>query len=192
MAGRKASQDHDGTSSKGSLGSQLGRLAGLAIVLCLVLVYQRYCTVKPPPFGPGAHIVTMDGDTLRAGNGVAYRLFAIDAPELKQTCKEANGKSWLCGRAAKARLTMLIKGGNVNCEAREKDRLGRIVAVCHAEGVPDLSEAMVRQGYAAALPGPEGNPYADAQAEAKAKKRGIWRGTFEQPSDWRQAHPRDQ
>jgi endonuclease YncB( thermonuclease family) len=190
MANRKASQNQERTSFTGSLGSQLGKLAGLVIVLGLVLLFQRYCTVKEPPFGPGAHIVTIDGDTLRAGDGAAYRLFAIDAPELKQTCKEVNGKSWLCGRAAKARLTTLIKGGNVTCEAKEKDRFGRIVAVCHAEAVIDLGEAMVRQGYAIALPGPSGNPYADAEAEAKADKRGIWRGTFERPSDWRQAHPR--
>ena len=48
----------------------------------------------------------------------------------------------------KARLTTLIKGGNVACEARDKDRFGRIVAVCSAQDVPDLGEAMVRQGYA--------------------------------------------
>ena len=29
------------------------------------------------------------------------------------------------------------------------------------------------------------------EAEAEAAKRGIWRGTFERPSDWRQANPRE-
>src|SRR5262249_21038520 len=48
------------------------------------------------------------------------------------------GVKIVCGRAAKARLTTLVKGGKVNCTAREKDRFGRIVAVCSAEGVPDL------------------------------------------------------
>jgi endonuclease YncB( thermonuclease family) len=83
-----------------------------------------------------------------------------------------------------------MKGGNVNCEARATDRFGRIVAVCSAEGVPDLGEAMVRDGYAINLGGPAGNPYRDAEDEARSAKRGIWRGTFERPSDWRQANPR--
>jgi len=78
----------------------------------------------------------------------------------------------------------------VNCTARDKDRFGRIVAVCSAEGVPDLGDAMVRQGYAIDLGGEAGNPYHQAEGEAQAGKHGIWRGTFERPSDWRLAHPR--
>ena len=139
----------------------------------------------------GAKIVSIDGDSLRVGDGSEYRIFGIDAPELHQTCKEANGKAWACGRAAKARLTTLIKGGNVACAAHDKDRFGRTVAVCSAQGVPDLGEAMVRQGYAIDLGGAAGNPYHDAEAAAQAAKAGIWRGPFDRPSDWRQAHPRD-
>jgi endonuclease YncB( thermonuclease family) len=50
---------------------------------------------------------------------------------------------------------------------------------------------MVRQGYAIDLGGAAGNPYHDAEAAAQAAKAGIWRGPFDRPSDWRQAHPRD-
>jgi endonuclease YncB( thermonuclease family) len=78
----------------------------------------------------------------------------------------------------------------VNCEQRATDRFGRIVAVCSAAGVPDLGEAMVRDGYAIDLGGAAGNPYRDAEAEAQTAKRGIWRGAFERPSDWRLANPR--
>jgi endonuclease YncB( thermonuclease family) len=176
--------------SRRTIINQLGKFVALLLVLALVLLIEHYCSVETPPFGPDAKIVSIDGDTLRAGNGAEYRLFGIDAPELGQTCQEANGTPWLCGRAAKARLTTLIKGGNVNCEARSQDRYGRTVAVCSAEGVPDLGEAMVRQGYAIDLGTAVGSPYADAEAEARAGKRGIWRGSFERPSDWRQAHPR--
>ena len=174
-----------------SLAQQLGKLAALVLLVIIAILLQRYCSYKPPPFGPGVKIVSIDGDTLRAADGSEYRVFGIDAPELHQTCKEGNGKSWACGRAAKARLTTLIKGGNVNCMARDKDRFGRIVAVCSAEGVPDLGDAMVRQGYALDLGGEAGNPYHQAEVEAQAGKRGIWRGTFERPSDWRLAHPRE-
>jgi endonuclease YncB( thermonuclease family) len=187
--------DKQETEGKGqpskALAQALGKLIALVLVVILIILIERYCTPEMPPFGPGAKIVSIDGDTLRAANGAEYRLFGIDAPELAQTCAEANGKSWLCGRAAKAKLTTLIKGGNVNCEARDKDRFGRTIAVCSAQGVPDLGEALVRDGYAIDLGGAAGNPYQDAEAEAKAAKRGMWRGSFERPSDWRQAHPRE-
>jgi len=178
-----------GQSSR-ALAQALGKLIALVLVVVAVILIERYCRVEVPPFGPGATIVSVDGDTLRAANGVEYRIFGIDAPELHQTCSEANGKSWLCGRAAKAKLTTLIKGGNVTCEARATDRFGRTVAVCSAEAVSDLGEAMVRDGYAIDLGGAAGNPYASAEAEARDAKRGIWRGTFERPSDWRQTNPR--
>ena len=173
-----------------ALAQMLGKFAALVLLLILALLIERYCSFKPEPFGSDAKIVSIDGDTLRAGDGSEYRLFGVDAPELHQTCKEANGKSWACGRAAKAKLTTLIKGGKVQCEERAKDRYGRSIAVCSAEGVPDLGQALVAQGYAIDLGGATGNPYKDEEAEVKAAKRGIWRGTFERPSDWRQAHPR--
>lgn len=171
------------------LAQTLGKFIALVLVLALVLLIERYCTVQMPPFGPGAKITSIDGDTLKAANGEEYRLFGIDAPELKQTCTEPNGKSWLCGRAAKAKLTTILNRGNVNCEERSQDRFGRIVAICSAEGVPDIGEAMVRDGYAIDLGGAAGHRYQEAEEEAKAAKRGIWRGSFELPSEWRAANP---
>ena len=34
-------------------------------------------------------------------------------------------------------------------------------------------------------------PYSAAEADAQAAKRGVWRGSFEKPFDWRQANPRE-
>jgi endonuclease YncB( thermonuclease family) len=189
VTARKGQETEEQSSRQ--LAQALGKLIALVLVVIAVILIERYCTVEVPPFGPGANIVSVDGDTIRAANGAVYRLFGIDAPELAQTCTEANGKTWLCGRAAKAKLTTLIKGGNVTCESRATDRFGRIVSVCSAQGVPDLGEAMVRDGYAIDLGGAAGNPYRDAEAEAQTAKRGIWRGTFERPSDWRLANPRE-
>jgi endonuclease YncB( thermonuclease family) len=56
--------------------------------------------------------------------------------------------------------------------------------------VPDLGETLVRDGYAIDLGGAAGNHYREAEAEAREAKRGIWRGTFEPPSDWHEANPR--
>jgi endonuclease YncB( thermonuclease family) len=177
-------------STSKTLASQLGKVIALVLVLGLVLLIERYCSVEIEPFGPDAKIVSIDGDTLRAANGDEYRIFGIDAPELNQSCQEANGKSWACGRAAKVKLTKLIQAGGVACEIRDTDRYGRNVALCSAEGVPDLGAVMVREGYAVDLGRKTGYAYADIEADARAGKRGIWRGTFERPADWRYANPR--
>jgi len=174
-----------------TLATQLGKVIALVIVLGLVLLIQRYCSVTPEPFGPDADIVSVDGDSLRAGDGAKYRIFGIDAPELKQSCKEANGDDWLCGRAAKVKLTKLIKAGNFTCAVKDTDRYGRNVALCSADGVPDIGETLVREGYAIDLGGKTGYAYANAEREAREAKRGIWRGTFQRPSAWRQDNPRN-
>ena len=171
------------------LAQTLGKFIALVLVVLAVVLIGRYCRVEVPPFSPDAKIVSIDGDTIKAANGDEYRLFGIDAPELKQSCVEANGKPWLCGRAAKAKLTTLINRGKVDCEPRSKDRHGRIVAVCSAEGIPDLGEAMVRDGYALDQGGAAGHPYRDAEQEARSTKRGLWRGSFELPAEWRAANP---
>src|SRR5262245_49848574 len=81
------------------------------------------------------------------------------------------------------------QSGQCELEERAKDRYGRIVAVCSAEGVPDVGEAMVHDGYAIGLAFAR-DVYQEAQDEAEAAKRGIWRGSFERPADWRAANPR--
>jgi endonuclease YncB( thermonuclease family) len=177
-------------SPKKVLAQQLGKAIALVLVLGLVLFLQRYCSVAPKPFGPNAQIVSIDGDSLRAGDGTEYRIFGIDAPELHQTCWELGGKEWQCGRAAKVALTKLIKAGDVACEVKDTDRYGRSVAKCSAKGVPDIGEALVRDGYAIDLGGKTGYAYASVESEARAANRGIWRGTFQRPSEWRYENPR--
>ena len=133
------------------LAQALGKIVALVLIVVAVVLAERYCQVAVSPFDPDAKISAIDGDSLRAEDGVEYRLFGIDAPELHQSCNDVNGKPWQCGRAAKAELTAIINRGDVTCEARAKDRYGRIVAVCSAEGVPDVGEEMVRDGYAVVL-----------------------------------------
>ena len=177
-------------STKNAFAKQLGKVIALVLVLGLVLLLQRYCGIAPEPFGPNANIVSIDGDTLRAGDGTEYRIFGIDAPELKQTCWELGGKKWQCGRAAKVALTKLIKAGDVRCEVKNTDRYGRSIAKCSAKGVPDIGEALVRDGYAVDLGRKTGHAYASVEADARAANRGIWRGTFQRPSEWRYENPR--
>ena len=178
-------------SPKQTLAQQLGKAIALLLVLGLVLLLQRYCSLAPETFGPGAKIVAIDGDTLRANSGEEYRIFGIDAPELHQSCTDEKGKEWACGRAAKTALAKLIKGGEVSCVEKATDRYGRNVAQCRAKRCARISaRPWCVKGYAIDLGRKTGHVYAGAESEARAAGRGIWGGTFQRPGAWRQDHPR--
>ncbi len=89
-----------------------------------------------------------DGDTLRFGSQ-RIRLHGIDAPESKQRCR-AGGKTWACGAAATRALRERIVGRPVECADRDRDRYGRIVAVCRVAG-EDVNAWMVAQGLGGGL-----------------------------------------
>jgi endonuclease YncB( thermonuclease family) len=135
-----------------------------------------------------AYVRVIDGDTLRAAGG-RIRLSGIDAPELSQTCRDAQAHEWSCGQAAKARLVELVSRGDVACAARGHDRYGRTLAVCSAGDVADLGAALVRDGYAVDYRR-YSSDYLAAEDEARAARRGIWQGDFERPENWRRRHPR--
>lgn len=170
--------------------NQLGRAIALLLVLGLVLLLNRYCGMDTEEIGPGAKLTAIDGDTLRSSSGEEYRIFAIDAPELHQTCTDAAGKEWDCGRAAKTALAKLIKSGDVSCVEQATDKYGRNIAQCRAKDVPDIGETMVREGYAIDLGRQTGYAYAGAESEARAAGKGIWAGTFQRPGEWREQNPR--
>lgn len=123
----------------------------------------------------------IDGDSLRVGNQ-EIRLSGIDAPELFQICRDQHGREWACGREAHVRLLALLSGGMVDCASSAKDRYGRTLATCSAGPVADIGEAMVRAGLAVNF---MNGRYQAAEAEARTEKRGIWRGSFERPQDYR-------
>ena len=89
----------------------------------------------------------IDGDTLEIG-GQRIRLHGIDAPESKQLCY-LDGRRWQCGKDAGLILSDLINHRTVACKERDRDRYGRIVAVCSVAG-EDLNAWMVLQGLALA------------------------------------------
>ena len=128
----------------------------------------------------GSATVT-DGDTLTVA-GQRIRLFGIDAPESKQICV-AGGQRWRCGRFATRALREHIASRPVVCTERDRDHYGRIVAVCRAGG-GDINAWMVSQGFALAYR-KYSRAYVAEERAAKTARRGMWRGDFVAPWDWR-------
>jgi endonuclease YncB( thermonuclease family) len=124
-----------------------------------------------------------DGDSLRSGD-LRIRLFGIDAPELKQQCADQNGVLWSCGTAALQQLNALIsKNKDLQCSLRDVDRYGRLVMQCF-NGPIDIGAAMVLSGYALAYR-QFSDLYIAEEEQAKTTLKGIWRGAFTPPWEWR-------
>ena len=87
-----------------------------------------------------------DGDTLKQ-NGVTYRLWGIDAPEAKQVCADG----WPAGSLATTRLQALTTGRLIVCQEKDRDRYGRIVAICRASGEDHLPADLPRPAQSALL-----------------------------------------
>jgi len=138
----------------------------------------------------------IDGDTLTV-DGTKFRLDGIDAPEFNQICLDEKGQEWPCGRDA--RDTLAKSTGNctaVRCEDKGPDTVyHRRIGLCTSEGLRvgarlgadgvTLNEWLVREGWALNF-----EPYAKgrflaAQRDAEKNRRGIWKGCFVAPTDWR-------
>ncbi|MBD8901395.1 thermonuclease family protein [Methylobacterium bullatum] len=124
----------------------------------------------------------VDGDTLDIG-GTRIRLHGIDAPESGQLCQDRAGKPFRRGQAAALALADRIGSTPVSCDPRDTDKYGRTVAVCR-KSAEDLSRWLVAQGYAIAYRR-YSEDYVGAEDAAKARKLGIWAGSFTAPGDWR-------
>lgn len=118
-----------------------------------------------------------DGDSLRL-RSQSVHLYGIDAPELRQTCGD-----WEAGKLAREALEALVKNRRVECMPRDRDRSGRMIAVCTVDG-RDIGAEMVRAGMALALT-MESTAYVDQEAEAKAAGRGMHGRACEAPWDYR-------
>jgi endonuclease YncB( thermonuclease family) len=123
-----------------------------------------------------------DGDTLEIA-GDTVRLVGIDAPELDQTCKRADGRTWPCGKWARDELRRLALRQTLTCKGEDRDRYGRLLAVCTADG-RDLNAAMVEAGAAEAYRR-YSTSYVDQEKAAIFAGLGIWQGDAEHPEAFR-------
>lgn len=127
----------------------------------------------------------LDGDTFTIA-GTDIRIWGIDAPELKQQCRDIRSKPYSCGIEAKANLARIIRGRVVACHQRGTDRK-RIVAECRVDG-EDIGRAMVLSGHAVDASKYSNRTYAAVQRKAMRAEVGLWRGSFQEPWQWRKAN----
>jgi endonuclease YncB( thermonuclease family) len=132
-------------------------------------------------FGAAAQ-TALDGDTIRL-DGTVYRLWGIDAPERSQVCPDG----WRAGRLAMDHLIGLMRARHVTCKARDQDRHGRTVALCHADR-KDLGAEMVSAGMARAYASQSWD-YLPREWWAWAHDRGLHAHDCETPWDWRARQP---
>lgn len=151
-----------------------------------VYAVERWMRTPDTPVTGNAFVA--DGDTLTI-SGTRIRLIDIDAPELDQTCLDAQGRDWPCGRQASAQLRSHIRGRDLKCQPRSIDKFGRTLATCSLPDGTDVNAWMVQQGWA--MTSGFANVYGAQQDEAKSAKRGLWAGTFTPPRQWRDQHPRN-
>ena len=174
--------------SSRQLAQALGKLVALALVVVAVVLIERYCGPKRP-FGPDAKIVSIDGDsTARATarsigcSASMRRSFAKLQRGQRQavamrSCRQGQAdhphQRRQCGvRSARNRPLRPHRRGVQRRRRAGSRRSHGARRLCHRS----------RRRRRQSLRG--------AEAEAQAAKRGIWRGTFQRPSDWRQANPR--
>lgn len=112
----------------------------MPLKLATLSVLGLLLTTSPALSQSRAEVI--DGDTLRL-NGITWRIHGIDAPEAKQTCVDG----WWAGQEATRALGRIVWTRKVECTGVTKDRYGRSVGRCTADG-EDIGTQMVREGYA--------------------------------------------
>ena len=125
----------------------------------------------------------LSGDTLSVA-GTVFHLQGIDAPEKGQLCQVSSGRSFDCGLVSKTALMDLTAAVSVSCRPTGALRDGLPEAQCFAAGY-DLSKGMVHTGWALAWPR-TGTIYGRVEITANKASRGMWRGKFIAPWDWRE------
>lgn len=115
-------------------------MTGRAILVSLIMVLATATITaradELPEIEPGT-AYALDGETLMRGEQ-EVGLFGIDAPEIEDMP---------LGPQARRALNHLLAGRRVDCAPKNKDRNGRVLAVCTV-GAQDIGRLMVRQGWA--------------------------------------------
>lgn len=165
-----------GRATLGLYAGLLALAAGATLLLSSLFAFGGFAGVGHPSPPPGrleaepAQIAVVDGSTLRLRERVV-RLLGIETPDRGQTCRQPNGGGFDCAAASAEALAALVRQGQVACELRGRDGMGRALAVCEASGT-ELNRTLVAGGWARAgrdLPGLK-----HEEILARAEGRGLW------------------
>lgn len=115
-------------------------------------------------------VAVVDGETLRLQDTV-IRLQGVAAPPRGLSCRSSDGSVSDCGAASAAALASLVRGRRVDCRLNGRDPAGLAQGICEAAGT-DLNRALITAGWARAL---DASGMADAESDARAARRGLWR-----------------
>ena len=149
--------------------------------LCLMLALLSAISGPPALAEVAGPPRVIDGDTLEV-RGTVIRLYGIDAPELGQACRIGE-RAYDCGQIARTALLDLTAGATVSCKLAPAGAGDSRIGRCFADGY-DLSEGMAYTGWALALR-PVSERYVAFEERARAARRGLWKGQFVAPWDWR-------
>ncbi|HKS26543.1 MAG TPA: thermonuclease family protein [Pyrinomonadaceae bacterium] len=145
----------------------------LSALFILLLVFATNALAQSRPL-VGRVVAISDGDTITVldSNNTQHRirLQGVDAPESKQAF----------GSRSKQNLSDLIFGKQVTVEWNARDRYQRILGKVMLDG-RDINLEQLRSGmawyykaYERDVAAADRKPYSDAEAQARASKRGLW------------------
>ena len=113
--------------------------------------------------------VALDG-TLQAGKRT-FHLYGAEIPGREYTCTYRNGQRWACGLRSYVALLNVIGTDPIECGPR--NALKPDVVICHRDNI-DLSEWMLKNGWARLANGVADERYVKAAKAASDAKIGMW------------------
>jgi endonuclease YncB( thermonuclease family) len=155
------------------------QLFALASALAMMIAFPLAAIAQQAVVGVASVI---DGDTIEI-HGTRLRLYGIDAPESRQQCLLADQTPWRCGQQSAMALAGRLDRATISCFPRDRDRYGRVVAVCF-KGGEDVNRWMVTNGWAVAFRRYALDYVAD-EDRARRGRLGLWSGSFDMPWNWR-------
>ena len=170
------------------------RKAILLFLICLIFFFLTYQDVKSSEIkSVTGHAKVTDGDTIKI-NTFKIRLDGIDAPEKKQKCKRPYLEIFMftfyedysCGQKSTEALIKKINNQKITCKISNVDYFKRLIGECY-KGKINLNAWLVSNGHAVAFR-KYSKKYVSHETFAKQEKKGIWRGKFEIPWDYRKSN----
>jgi micrococcal nuclease len=119
-----------------------------------------------------------DGDTVMLTNGERVRFIGMDAPEVSHQGRPAQPYADAATRALKQLLSRSNDRLLIEYGTQRRDHYGRLLAYLYLPDHTDLTETLLRDGFATALTIPPNTRhyrcYQAAETAARRQRRGIW------------------